>query len=135
MPIIRIQDLADIMIQELAPSHDYQPEDIRIKIIGAKPGEKMYEELMNLEETRRAWELKKYFVVLPAFSGIYRNITYEYAEIFSKKVTNPYHSGIERPLSKYQLTAFLKENDLLHEDPKGRQHPAERFWPNNIEKA
>jgi FlaA1/EpsC-like NDP-sugar epimerase len=130
MPAIRVQDLAEVMIQELAPFYGFEAENIRIEIIGTKAGEKMFEELMNQEETRRAWELEKYFVVLPAFSDIYRDIAYEYDDIFSKKVTNPYHSGNETPLSKDRLAVFLKENDLLHEDPTEMRHPAERHWPN-----
>ena len=129
MPVIRIQDLAEVMIEELASVYGHSAEKIKIEIIGTKPGEKMYEELMNVEETRRAWELKRYFVVLPAFACIHRNLDYEYAEIQSKAVSHPYNSGNETPLSKTQLAKFLKENKLLEEDPRERRHPAERYWP------
>ncbi len=115
MPIIRVQDLAEVMIQELAPHYGLKPKNIEIKNIGVKPGEKMYEELMNHEETRRAWELPKYFVVLPAFKDLYREISYKYPEILSQTVTNPYHSANEKPLDKDQLADFLKANDLLFE--------------------
>ncbi|MCJ7771645.1 MAG: polysaccharide biosynthesis protein [Desulfobacterales bacterium] len=113
MPAICIQDLAEVMIQELAPLYNKKPDDIQIDIIGAKPGEKMYEELLNLEETRRTIELKNYFVTLPAFSSLYNSINYSYKNIVSKAVTNPYHSAIEKPLSKPDLVKFLKENNLL----------------------
>jgi len=113
MPVIRIQDLAEVMIQELAPVYGYSPEEIPIKTIGVKPGEKMYEELMNFEETRRSWELERYFVVLPAFTHIYRDINYEYPDVRSKEVGNPYHSENTPPLSKDQLAAFLRDNSLL----------------------
>ena len=91
-------------------------EDVRIETIGVKPGEKMYEELINIEETRRSWELTRYFVVLPAFTEMYRKIVFEYEDIQSKEVTKAYHSGNETPLSKTQLAAFLKENNLLQEN-------------------
>ena len=115
MPVVRIQDLAEIMIQELAPVYRLKAEDIRIETIGVKPGEKMYEELINIEETRRSWELTRYFVVLPAFTEMYREIVFEYEDLQSKEVTKAYHSGNETPLSKTQLAAFLKENNLLQE--------------------
>ena len=54
MPVIRIQDLAEVMIEELAPKYGHNPDHIGIEIIGTKPGEKQYEELMTLEEVRRA---------------------------------------------------------------------------------
>ena len=129
MPTIRIRDLADMMIHELAPAFGHRPDQIGIDIIGTKPGEKMYEELMNIEETRRSVELERYFVVLPAFSSVYRDIGYEYPGVVSEDVDNPYHSGNETPMSKERLTAFLKENDLLGADLDEKRHPSERFWP------
>ncbi len=127
MPIIRIQDLAEVMIHELAPLHGHNPKDIKIEIIGTKPGEKMYEELMSHEETRRAWELKKYFAVLPAFTALYYSIDYNYRDIISKQVDNPYHSANEVPLNQKQLLHFLRQNNLLEEQPGYR--PTERYWP------
>lgn len=130
MPVIRIKDLAEVMIKELASIYGFTADQIKIEIIGTKPGEKMYEELMSEEEIRRAWELDRYFVVMPAFKSIYRNIDYSYPIIKNKEVTKPYNSANETPLTKPQLTAFLKKNNLLYEDPKEYQHPAERYWPN-----
>lgn len=113
MPVVRIQELAEIMIQELAPLYNHQPEAIQIDTIGVKQGEKMFEELMNLEETRRAWELTNYFVVLPAFTRLYHSINYSYSDVVSKKITKPYHSEIDTKLSKDQLAEFLNINNLL----------------------
>lgn len=130
MPVIRIRDLAEVMINELAPVYGHQPQDIEIRIIGTKPGEKMYEELMSDEETRRSWELDLYFVVIPAFSGIYRSVCYEYPGLKSKSVPSAYHSANETPLTPEQLSDFLKTHHLLSEEPTTSQHPAERYWPN-----
>lgn len=116
MPVIRISDLASVMIEELGPSYGHNPENIKIEIIGAKPGEKMYEELMSHEETRRSWELERYFAVIPAFRSVYHTVEYEYPALQSKEVNNPYHSANETPLSTEDLRIFLKENNLLYED-------------------
>jgi len=126
MPVIRIEDLAAVMIQELAPIFGQSPSDIRIEIIGKKPGEKMYEELMNEEETRRALELKRYFVVQPAFGSRFRDVDYRYEGVISNTVTNPYYSNNEKALTKEQLRTFLIENNLLEEDPFELRHPSER---------
>lgn len=117
MPVINIKDLAEVMIEELAPTYGNKSEDIKIDIIGAKPGEKMYEELMNIEETRRALELERYFSITPAFRDVYREINYEYPKVLSDQVTNPYHSGNEKTLSKEELGEFLGKNQLLVEAP------------------
>lgn len=128
MPIIRIKDLAEVMVQELATSFGQQPEEIAIKNIGVKAGEKMYEELMNIEETRRTWELSRYFVVLPAYGSIYNAIKYQYPDIISQEVSNPYNSQNEKALAKADLLNFLKEAELLFEDTV-LKHPSERYWP------
>ena len=129
MPVIRIQDLAEVMIEELAPRYGVNRASIGIEIIGSKPGEKMYEELMNDEETRRALELESYFVVIPAFRSVSRRIDYRYPKTLSEEVTNPYNSGNEAPLSKPELKEFLTVNHLLEEDLSEHEHPAERHWP------
>ena len=129
MPVIRIKDLAEVMIRQLAPAYGHDPAEIKIRIIGSKPGEKLYEELMSHEETRRALELPRYFAVLPAFRGIYRNIEYSYPEIVSDNTDNPYISENETPLSPGQLKAFLVENELLRTSDHLEGHPDERYWP------
>lgn len=100
-------------MEELAPIYGHKARDIEIQIIGHQPGEKLYEELLNQEETRRSWELARYFLVLPAFREIYRDIAFDYPDITSKEVTSAYHSGTETPLLKAQLVTFLKKNKLL----------------------
>ena len=127
MPAMRIQDLADVMIQELALCYGHSPEDISITYIGSKPGEKMYEELMNHEEVRRSVELERYFVVLPAFTSLYRDVKYEYPDLVSAAVPNPYNSANQKPLSQEELLKFLKKFKLLEEQEE--EKPKERFWP------
>jgi len=116
MPVMTIKDLAEVMIRELGPVYGHQPEDIEIQMIGKKPREKMYEELLNDEETRRTWELDRYFVVLPAF--VSQTSKYNYPEIVSKTVAKSYHSGNEPAISQDQLTDFLKKSGLFEEDGK-----------------
>jgi len=133
MPVMRIQDLAEVMIQELAPTYGYDPHEITIEVIGVKPGEKMYEELMNQEETRRTFELERYFSVIPAFTGFYRKIDYDYPGVLSKRISNPYNSANEKPLSKEALHMFLTKNGLFEGDDLEYRHPNERYWPNGVD--
>lgn len=130
MPVIRIADLAQVMIEELAPRYGYNKDQIEITEIGTKPGEKLYEELMSHEETRRTVELPDYFAVLPAFRGIYHDIQYEYPDLVSKDVVNPYLSAEEVPLSLSELRTFLKDNDLLGEPKESTES---RYWPGDKE--
>jgi FlaA1/EpsC-like NDP-sugar epimerase len=113
MPVIRIRDLAEVMIQELSSAAGMNPEDIIIDIIGPKAGEKMYEELLSNEETRRTVELPLYFAIMPAFRGLYRDIQYEYPDILSETVSRPYNSASERVLTQTEIKTFLQQNQLL----------------------
>jgi len=113
MPVIRIMDLAQIMVEELAPAYGYDPKDIEIREIGARPGEKLFEELMNVEEARRSIELERHFAVLPALSNIYHRATYDYPEILSKKIEQPYNSANEMSLSLEESRAYLKATGVL----------------------
>ena len=71
MPVVKLGDMANVMINNLAPIYGYKPEDIKIDTIGIRNGEKMYEHLMNEEEARYAYETEDMFVVLAKqiFSG------------------------------------------------------------------
>lgn len=130
MPVIRIEDLAEVMIRELAPVYGYDPARIEVEEIGAKPGEKFYEELMSQEETRRSLELENYFVVKPAFLGMYESIDYRYDGLVSEEVEEAYHSGVSAALTQEELTSYLRTNGLL--ESRGENEgdlPAKRYWP------
>ena len=130
MSVVRIEDLARAMIEVLAPRYGHKPNAIVVAEIGSKPGEKLYEELMSKEETRRTVELERYFSVLPAFRGIYNEIDYHYKGMLETTVTNPYISGHETPLSVDEIKQFLKFNQLL-EVPE--QEIKQRYWPGDKE--
>lgn len=108
MPVARIGDLAEIMIEELAGKFGFEPRDIRIEEIGPRPGEKLFEELMTDDEAKRALELSRYFVVPPAVLSKFRDIDYSYADakppLPSRK---PYNSSTAQALSKKELRNYL----------------------------
>lgn len=112
MPAIRIADLVDVIIRERAPKHGFRPGDIAINIVGKRPGEKLYEELMNDEEIRRAVELEKYFAVRPAImSENLRAEAYEGGEYGEPQL--PYNSANVEPLSQDALADLLKRGALI----------------------
>ena len=113
MPVISIPDLARAMIELLAPKYGFDIKKIKIKKIGKKPGEKIYEELMNEEEVRRSIELKDFFSVTPAFKGVYKKIAYDYKDIQSLKINKAYISNKETKLSIQEIKKILLQNNLL----------------------
>jgi FlaA1/EpsC-like NDP-sugar epimerase len=131
MPVIKIIDLAYVMIDELAPLHGRDPQGIKIIISGMKSGEKRFEELMSDEEIRRSWELPAYFCVVPAFKGIYHDIDYSYPGVEVLPVTESYKSSTQTALTREALKKFLiRESLLTHTEKK---LPGERYWPGDKE--
>lgn len=114
MPVMRIVDLAQAMIEIVAPMHGRSIEDVRIERIGSKPGEKLYEELMTAEETVRAYEMSDMFIIKPAFPPIYDEIDYDsYANLTSKTVTNPYISQDEAFMSVEMIKEYIVKNHVI----------------------
>ncbi|MEW6001833.1 MAG: SDR family NAD(P)-dependent oxidoreductase [Nitrospirota bacterium] len=119
MPVVRIPDLAEVMVEILVPRYGYEPSEIEIIAIGAKPGEKLYEELMSEEEIHRSMELEDMFVITPAFKSIYQAIKYEYPDTVSERVYKSYISLTEEPLNKEGLEKYLIENKVLEKIEEG----------------
>jgi UDP-N-acetylglucosamine 4,6-dehydratase/5-epimerase len=65
MPALRILDLAEIMIEELAPKYGFDPQNIAIRFIGKRNGEKLFEDLMAEEEVDRAYENNEMYLITP----------------------------------------------------------------------
>jgi FlaA1/EpsC-like NDP-sugar epimerase len=121
MPAIRIVDLAHVMIQEYAPRFGYRPKDIEIIVVGPKPGEKLHEELMNEEETRRAVELERYYVVRPASTVHVKDGALDYQGLLKETVVQPYNSRNAKPLSRAELREFLRQTGLVQADRRAAQ--------------
>lgn len=108
MPVIRLQELAEVMIEEFSPLVGYKPQEIAIEYIGLRPGEKMYEELMTLEEARFARELNHLYAVPPQFGGK----TYEYPNSKPAQV-KPYSSMDQIFLTKEEIRKLLWQEGLV----------------------
>lgn len=113
MPVLRISDLAEEMINVFAPNFGFSEADIGIKHIGIRTGEKLYEELMTTEELPRSWERQEMFVILPAFRNMYSNIDYSIHEERGKPANNVYNSAIEEPLDRAGVREFLSKLALV----------------------
>ena len=112
MPTINIGDLAQAMIEIEEERGNIEKGSVRIDIIGAKAGEKLYEELINDEEVRRTKEIDQFFAVLPAFKSLYEDITYEYGGS-AKKVDKIYRSDMEDIMTLPELKNYLITNKLV----------------------
>lgn len=106
MPVARIEDIAQAMITELSDDGL-----VNIDEIGAKPGEKMYEELMNDEEVPRTREYGNFFVIIPSFAD--KNGT-AYNYLRNCKIPDrSYNSSLEKSMDLEEVAKYLRDSSLM----------------------
>lgn len=104
MPVFRIPDLVDILIEELAPRFGKDPGSIGKTTVGLRAGERLYEELMTQDEALFVQETPSMYVLE---QGAPRR---------GADTARPYRSAEQPPVSKEQLRDFILKERLL-EDP------------------
>ncbi|MGC8816324.1 MAG: UDP-N-acetylglucosamine 4,6-dehydratase family protein [Candidatus Hadarchaeum sp.] len=120
MPAVRIGDLAEVMIEELAPRYGHRPSEVRREIIGIRPGEKFHEELMTEEESVWAQETEDMFIVRPPVE-LPDVMLKKPGEILRKPLTEEYLSAKRmrltskdaRLLNKHEIKKLLRECNIL----------------------
>jgi FlaA1/EpsC-like NDP-sugar epimerase len=113
MPVIRVGDLADVLIEELAPKYGGDAKNYPVKITGARPGEKLYEELTTDEEIPRSFEFDNFIVVMPALRNIYGSIDFGMYERTGNSMEKSYHSHNETSMTKDEIRAFLQRLNII----------------------
>jgi FlaA1/EpsC-like NDP-sugar epimerase len=93
MPVVRLGDLADIAIEVYAKKYGYRKEEIKKNIIGLRPGEKMFEELMTETEANKAFETDTMLIIPPP-------IGYTDVRISPSEYPNARQSALSRYISK-----------------------------------
>ena len=105
MPLIRLEDLFEAMKEILSPKYGYKSSQIKIKIIGSRPGEKLIEYLLTSFEMENFLETKNFFIIPPLNESIKRN-TYPKSK---KPKNNPMYFDSLKPLSKKEIKLILQK--------------------------
>lgn len=102
---LKIKDLAKVLIEELAPKYGHKPEDIEIKVIGLRPGEKLYEALFTEEERPFITETDRMFIL--------RNSPYDDFQPDTAASFSNYSSDNMEMLSLEQIRDLLYREQIL----------------------
>jgi len=103
MKSLMIKDLAECIVDVFSPVFGINPESIKIKYIGIRPGEKLHERLMIDEEIMYAQELNDRFVIKHnGMPNINNNID-----------KSLYVSEYNNKMSKEEIKHLLNELNLL----------------------
>ena len=112
MPVVRVMDLVEVLLEEYVPKVGQNPEKIKIEFIGIKSGEKLYEELMTEDEASRCILIDWIYAILPQFKEFSHldPSLYPNARLFdNEKLKSKDYS----PISKDELRKILIENKLI----------------------
>lgn len=113
MPAVKVADLVEVVVDTQALKGAYKPEEVKVEVVGARPGEKSYEELMGEEEARRAVELEDIFVVLPHITELFNRLKDYYADMGAKPAElKPYSSRESVLLSKEEIKKLLTRSNI-----------------------
>jgi FlaA1/EpsC-like NDP-sugar epimerase len=110
MDSVKIPDLAGAMIELLAAKYGYKTEQIKLKTIGLRPGERITESLISEDEIPFAHEVDDMYVIRPQ---IY---TPHFTEDRPKNLpdTKNLHSETANVLSKEEVKDMLKKNGIVY---------------------
>jgi len=109
MPVIRLEDLATVVVDKVCDQFGIDPQTVTIENIGLRPGEKMYEELMTEEEYRTALDLGAMFAVPTQFAG---STGYVYEGVRTEK-EHVINSDRLEPISKDEIRRMVEAENLI----------------------
>lgn len=107
MPVVNLGDLVDVVIEETCRKSGKQEDDISREIIGIKPGERLYEELMTEEESHYGRDLGDMYVVFPTTYG--KEYFNEVYKEYEKCNIGCYSSNDIEPIKKEEVRLLIKE--------------------------
>lgn len=105
MPVIKLIDLVEVLIEEIVSRYSIN-DVIKLKEIGLRPGEKMYEELMTEDELRIALETKTMFIITPPYAV--KNIYFNAYSIKKAPIVS-----FEQAISKEVLSEWILNEQLI----------------------
>ncbi|EOW2597693.1 UDP-N-acetylglucosamine 4,6-dehydratase family protein [Enterococcus hirae] len=107
MPAINILTLAQSLIKIYNDTHDekYRGE---IKVVGIRPGEKLYEELMTTDEIERSYENDKMYIIPPQYHA-----TDELYKDYEKIKITTYSSDATELMSGQEFIRIAKQNNVV----------------------
>ena len=110
MPVIKLRDLAEVVIEECREKYLIK-EEISIREIGLRAGERYYEELMTEAESYDGYDLENMYVLTPS---AFNKKSYEKHYVNCKKCNaENYSSHNVKPIGKECVREFLRQENII----------------------
>ena len=111
MPVINVRDLAESMVEELAPRYNQDPKKIAVKIVGEREGEKTDEDLITEYEAKYTLDLGELLAIIPFAEA---NESYPDLKFDGGVDESLINTEKSRPISKAKIKKIIR--DVLAED-------------------
>ena len=105
MPLISLNDLFDVMKKIIAPKYNLNPNIIKTKMIGIRPGEKITEYLLTDFELENVLETKDFFIMPSMFDTV---TSKKYKNAKKPKNIKNYFEKL-KPISKLEIQKMLND--------------------------
>lgn len=105
MPIIKLCELVDVLIEEVTQKYNLS-KAVAIKQIGIRPGEKMFEELMTEDEVRVGLETSNMYIIQAPYVG-----SHSYKD--AHPIHNPPRVREDAAIDKETLRNWILEEKLV----------------------
>jgi FlaA1/EpsC-like NDP-sugar epimerase len=112
MPVIKLSDLAEIVVEESCKRLSIDKSEVELQNIGLRAGERRFEELMTREESESAFDLGDMYAVLPLSLSYAKKLLERYSE-YKKVEIGSYNSSDKDVLSKDEVRLLLKTEGLV----------------------
>lgn len=110
MPVVKLKDLAEVVIEEICEKNNLSADEINIETIGLRAGERKFEELMTEEESEFAYDIGRMYAVIPI---TYANEMAKFYESHMKAKVGSYNSTNISPIHKEEVKILLKEEGII----------------------
>lgn len=111
MPVVKLKDLAEVVVEETCSKYNIPLSEVCIETIGLRPGEKMYEELMTEEESEYAYDLGNMYAVLP--TTVSEDYYVEFYRKYKKSTKGRYSSHGKTAVDKEKVKRFISQEKLI----------------------
>ena len=107
MPVIKMGDFAEVIIEKFGPKYGYKPDDVVIEIIGKRPGEKDFEELITVDEAKNTYENQNMYIIYP-LSNLFSLVAIpNVPKNFTRVEIQQYSSHVTKLLNKKEIKKLL----------------------------